>query len=419
MTDEQTNPTGTPDDAVEEVWTHEAVEAFDTAFLAAHGPLPPAARCPISWQPAALTPVFYGARDLDATDGAPVPLRIFFPSLDGAVFSAPVLAGCGRYPLVVFAHGHCQGDANHYRRWFVLPAQLARAGYVVVVPHLAHTAAGTHPSAPNHPDVATIRQVVTWARQTWEHRDVLLGTASTAVVGHSYGAMVAARYATESGVRAYAGISGTWQDWSGGPLPITGVQAPTLLVWGGPDDQFTQLADSTWNSLPRPRHRAVFASGLHFDYLPAGQSPCDPERGPCRFIGAATTDLVTMFLGRYLPPELATDLPGRIPSDLRPPALVLTPEQEFYAGSYLRGVAALHGRPGCGLDLAAALPTDRTVPHVRFLPRQLADARVRQADLVPRFTGSGTWVTNQSPVGGRVVSAGSTVSMSLRSGPIP
>ena len=48
-----------------------------------------------------------------------------------------------------------------------------------------------------------------------------------------------------------------------------------------------------------------------------------------------------MFFARYLPPELATDLPARVPANLVPPPLVLTPEQEFFAGGFLNGYAGL------------------------------------------------------------------------------
>jgi hypothetical protein len=37
---------------------------------------------------------------------APVPLRVFMPSVDGAVLDAPILEGCGRYPVILLAHGH-------------------------------------------------------------------------------------------------------------------------------------------------------------------------------------------------------------------------------------------------------------------------------------------------------------------------
>lgn len=414
--------TDPPESELEHSWTAAAVESFERALLRAHGPLPPPASCPIGWQPSALTPVFYGSRDLGPADGAPVPLRVFFPSLDGSVHTAPILAGCGRYPLLMLAHGHCRGDPEHYRKWFLLPAQLARSGYVVAVPHLAATAAGTHPSGADD-DLATLSDVIRWARQQWEHSSVLMDAALTGIVGHSYGAMVAARFSSEvESTAAYVGLSGVWQDWSSGPLPIAGVPAPTLLVWGGVEDSFTQLSDAAWNELPRPRHRAVFAEGRHWDYLPAGATPCDPERGPCRHHAAASADLVTMFFAKYLPPELAPQLPGRIPDSLTPPPLVLTPEQEFYAGGHLYGMRAIQDSPGCGLHLDWATPNQRIVPHVRFTPRAVADSHVRQADLVPSFTGSGgsnAWVFTQSPSGGQVVAAGSAVSMSLRSGPIP
>ena len=397
----------------------EVIQAFDHALLRAHGPLPPPTSCPISWQPAALTPVFYGARDLGPEDGAPVRLRIFFPSLDGAVFSAPILAGCGRYPLLVLAHGHCPGDPANYQKWFLLPAQLARAGYVVVVPELAATAGGVHPSVPDHPDLATLSAVIQWTRQQWEDRDVVMSQPATGIIGHSYGALVAARFAASGGIAACAGLSGVWQDWPSGHPPIFDVTTPTLLTWGGAFDLFTQLSDSSWGQLPRPRHRAVFTEGLHWDYLPANSVPCASDRGPCTHLAAAAADLVTMFFAKYLPPELATNLPGQIPDDLFPPPLVLTPEQEFFAGGYLYGMRAMSGQSGCGYQLDHATPNERSVPYVLGSPRAVAAADVLQADLVPHFTGSGSWVASQSPLPGRVVTAGSVVSMNLHSGPIP
>ncbi|MDQ6650438.1 MAG: alpha/beta hydrolase [Actinomycetota bacterium] len=322
------------------------------------GPLPPPATCPISWQPQALTPVFYGARSLGPAEGAPVPLRIFFPSLDGAVESAPLLEGCARYPLVVLAHGNCNGDPNHYRRWYRLPAQLARSGYIVVVPLLAGIAGGTHPSAENHPDLATLTAVVAWARTGWESAHVVLPPPATGVVGHSFGALLGARFAAHAKVSAYAGLSGVWEDWPARPFPIEEVDAPTLLVWGGALDLFTALPASIWEQLPTPRHRVVFAEGEHWDYLGPVDLPCNPGGpGPCHHLGAATDDLVTMFFARYLPPELATDLPDRVPPSLRPPKLVLTFDQEFYAGGFLGGFEALAGSAGCGVDVSFAMPT--------------------------------------------------------------
>ena len=316
---------------------------------------PPPASCPIGWQPQALAPVFFGARSLGPAEGAPVPLRVFFPSLDGAVETAPILAGCGRYPLVVFCHGQCIGDPDHFRRWFRLPAQLARAGYVVVVPRLAAISGGSSPSVEDHADLATLDAVVTWARSTWEHSSVLMPPPHTGLAGHSFGAMLAARYATTHRVAAYAGLSGGWGDWFGdAPKPLPLLRIPNFLAWGGPGDLFTQLSDTEWNQVSAPRHRTVFTQGEHWDHLAPTTVPCG-QAGVCPQIGPAVADLVTMFFARYLPPELATDLPGRVPGDLVPPPLVLTPEQEFFAGGYLNGYAGLPSGPGCAVTHSAGL----------------------------------------------------------------
>ncbi len=120
-------------------------------------------------------------------------------------------------------------------------------------------------------------------------------------------------------------------------------------------DFFTELPESIWNQLPRPRHRVVFAEGEHWDYLGPVDVPCRPGRGPCHGLGAATDDLVTMFLAKYLPPELATDLPDRVPPSMEPPEMVLTPEQEFFAGAHLVGFDALEGDTACALQVSFEL----------------------------------------------------------------
>ncbi len=333
----------------------------------------PPTTCPIGWQPHALAPVFYGTRDLAPWEHAlrsvnprsgvpgaapPVPLRIFFPSLDGAVGTAPILQGCGRYPVVLFAHGHCHRDTDHYRRWFRIPAQLARAGYVVVVPHLAGNAGGQyHPSSSNHPDEATLASVLSWVRSDWVHAELVLPPPATGVVGHSYGAMVGARFAVDRPVSAYAGLSGGWQEWFGGePFPLPLLDMPTLLAWGLDSDQNSPLSDATWQAMARPRHRVVFAEGQHWDYLDSSvRIPCQTGRGECPHVAGATADLLTMFFGRYLPPEFAPDLSGRIPPTLAPPPLNLTVEQEFYAGGYLGGYQALGGHAKCGVTVSSAV----------------------------------------------------------------
>lgn len=318
------------------------------------GPTPLPAACPIGWQPQPLAPVFHGARSLGPADGAPVPLRIWFPSLDGAVESAPLLEGCGRYPLVIFCHGHCAGDTEHYRRWSFIPSLLARAGYVVVVPHLAGNAGGSNPSVSTHPDEATLDAVLDWARSGWEHADVLMPPPATAVVGHSYGAMLGARFVVGRPISAYAGLSGGWQDWFGDePFPLPLLDLPTLLVWGDGFDLFSPVPDATWNAMHRPRHRVVFVEGEHWDYLGNHITvPCRPGNGSCPYVAAATGDLLAMFLGRYLPGQCATAGVDRIPQSLEPPPLALTLGQQFYAGAWLTGFTALGGTASCGVEVS-------------------------------------------------------------------
>src|SRR5262249_31208851 len=158
---------------------------------------------------------------------------------------------------------------------------------------------------------------------------------ATGLAGHSYGALHAGILATKIDVAGLASLSGVWGEWSYGQLPIFQLQIPQLLTWGtGLDDLIevnAALPDSVWNSIGKPKHRAIFTDGLHYDYLYTAQLPCRQDKGPCRWLGAAATDLVTMFFGRYLPPDLWPNLPGQIPHTLIPPPLTLTLEQQFFA----------------------------------------------------------------------------------------
>jgi Chlorophyllase enzyme len=274
------------------------------------------------------------------------PCRVFFPSLDGTPDSAPILTGCGRYPMILFAHGQC-GEADHYRKWYELPAQLARCGYVVVVPELPEIASGTLPSDANA-DLALIGQFLNWIRTGWEFRATVLPSA-TGLVAHSRGGGLAARYVSEvGGIAAFASLSGH------GLVGNTNFGIPKLLTWGvnGPDT--SSLTASDWQALPRPKHRAEFDGIGHFDYLPAGRSTCDQPRGSCSSTPGLSWELVSMFFGRYLQPEGAPDLKGTIPSSLLPPKLSdlgLTQDQQFYAGGWLSAFANISSHPGCKVSL--------------------------------------------------------------------
>jgi hypothetical protein len=105
-----------------------------------------------------------------------------------------------------------------------------------------------------------------------------------------------------------------------------------------------------------------------------------------------------------------------------PPALVLTPEQEFYAGGFLSGMRNMAGTAGCGVTLTTVTRTERTVPLVLESSQLVADRTVCAAGLTPRFTGTGgarAWVSSQSPRAGTLVPARGTVTMALRTRPRP
>jgi hypothetical protein len=80
--------------------THVSVNRILTPFLGDDHRI-----CPISWQPSISKPAFYGYRDFSIEDGAPANVRVFYPSLEGSPHDAPMLAGCGHYPLILFLHG--------------------------------------------------------------------------------------------------------------------------------------------------------------------------------------------------------------------------------------------------------------------------------------------------------------------------
>jgi hypothetical protein len=60
-----------------------------------------------------------------------------------------------------------------------------------------------------------------------------------------------------------------------------------------------------------------------------------------------------------------------------------------------------------------------TVPDVREMVRGEAEAAIRAAGLVPRISGTGTWVLSQSPAAGSPVPRRSKVTLHLMGGPLP
>jgi predicted alpha/beta-hydrolase family hydrolase len=317
----------------------------------------PVVECEIGWYPSVLAPVFHGIREFDTNDGAPVKLRVFYPTTDGAVFDASFLANCGAYPLVILLHGQPPGGGcdftNMYTRWELLPAALARSGYVVVAPQVAHV---NFPS-PQSPDLDTARRVLHWMRFTSEYQNHLMAPTWTGVVGHSYGAILGAFLAPQVGASAYVSLSADWErsivegERPSEHLPALGM--PTLLAWGTGEDAPHALP-GVWNDMAAPKHKLVFAEGAHHDYLnPDPESPwttCGQFRGPCNLVEGLAADFVTMFLSKYLPPERHSTLSNLIAGNLMPPANVeLTVEQQFFAGGHLSSLSLICAYDTCSV----------------------------------------------------------------------
>src|SRR6266849_7385790 len=271
---------------------------------------PPPAHCPISWQPSVTAAVFYGTQDFGPSSLSmfrirpspgfqwpPGTFRVFFPSLDGSPQYGAMLEPCGRYPLIMFLHGSCPADAPlNYTKWHDLPAELARSGYVVVVPHLPHTGSGSDfPS-----DIPLVLSIMRWMRTDWGYARVLLPEPATGIVGHSFGALLGAQVALEQQllaaqgreaiqISAFASLSGAWFNSPSMPWSIQQLQnTPKLFTWGGGASEL-DVADlrnpGAWNPIPAPKHSAFFPSAEHWDCLLPTRSTCGNScgnsYGPC------------------------------------------------------------------------------------------------------------------------------------------
>ena len=316
--------------------------------------------CEIGWQPTVLAPVFYGTSDFSLADGPAVRMRVFFPTIDGSPQNAAILTGCGRYPLIAFLHGHCELQRERHKLWLLHPAQLARSGYVVVVPELRNYG----PFDSSNPEIAQVLDVLTWMRSSWSHAAALLPPPMTAVVGHSWGAMlgghVARNLALTNSCSAYASLSGGWVEHPL-PRPLSALNMATMFMWGTgieipePYAQLEGPNDAVWHETPGATHKVVFRGGEHWDYLQPGISTCETTRGPCELIQSLSADFLTSFLSHYVPPHPSTN--SAIPHSLTIPLpLNLTLQQEFYAGGHLQGFAQIGTATGCSVKHTWRLP---------------------------------------------------------------
>jgi len=303
----------------------------------------------VTWAVDAAHPVFYGAQDLTvAGDGVPADMRIYYPSADGTPSTARMLACGSAWPVVLFLHGQppdgLPGPYN--QRWFVLPAELARSGYVVVVPNY-NAQLATAADAPAM--VSAAMQDVSWARHNWAHSDrVDQRPERTAVMGHSYGAILAARVAAaHPEMGAFVSLSGPFDELGDAQALLQSITVPALYMWGR-NLLFEDLDvfGDRWNRLTRLRYAAVF-DGEHFDYLRPQDSGGAP-RGSCPLIGGTAADLATLFVSPRVRVGSSTTV---FPLDLSVPAVTLTPQQQFYAGGHLTTLGQLNTTAGCHVNI--------------------------------------------------------------------
>ena len=302
---------------------------------------------PIGWAPSVLAPVFYGYQELGPTEGAPAALRVFYPSIEGSPPDAPLLTCLGRYPLVLFLHGQCPQSPPNYQSWFQLPATLARSGFVVAVPDLGWIS-GQAPWQTNVPQYDLVVDVVDWMRTAWSGRAWLSGSSTLALVGHSYGALLAGRLAVDIPSTAYVSIGGGWAEHPGAPgtWPVASLPVPSLFLYGTNDTY--ALAPPFWFAVPTPKHQVIFEDGNHWDYLDSSGTTCGEASGPCGLVDALTADLVTVFLSKQM------RVVG-IPDTLEPPPFTLSGEQMFYAGNHLTSFDLLP-QVGCAVTIEWSTP---------------------------------------------------------------
>jgi predicted dienelactone hydrolase len=148
--------------------------------------LAPGSECPVSWTPAPLTPVWSGFDDFGPGDGAPTEIRVWFPSFSSG---GSVLRECGRFPLVVMVNGQCQADANPHLHWGPIATSLGRSGYIVAAPNF-----GGAIDFNSQADFNLLGAAVQWLRGPSPFASVIFPW-EIGIAGHSYGGLLAMRYA--------------------------------------------------------------------------------------------------------------------------------------------------------------------------------------------------------------------------------
>lgn len=316
--------------------------------------------CPIPWRPNVTAPVFYGYQDItyiprpdlmfaggDVFDPRFLKkenVRIFYPSLSPIPENASFLLGCGQYPLVVFLHGQCQRDPQGvYKFWHHIPAQIARSGYVVVVPQLGS------PHWQDNFHIELMEKMISWFRNRWNFRNQLAD--SVGIVGHSNGGLLGGRLAQRMRCAAYVSLSAGWGGTFNSPFPeghpLPSLHTPSMFTWGTHESTEAILDGSNANlfdMVNAPKYTISFEGAQHYDYIRANSgSRCGQETTDEIFndVGLFTADFITLFLTKFMPPPGANiQIDSGLGYTLTAP---LSPEQQSFLVGHLMGIQLLFG----------------------------------------------------------------------------
>jgi pimeloyl-ACP methyl ester carboxylesterase len=326
-------------------------------------PADPADQGGIDWVPDVMHPVAAGFEDVDVAQGAPGPARIWYPTFEvfsegGPQVPRKILKHCvARWPVVLFLHGMppCQ-IPDYNREWTAIPANLARSGFVVVAPqHFSHLPQDSS-------DVPFVASFLDWVRTQWQHAEWTARPApATAVVGHSYGALLSARVAAaRPSISACVFLSGPWTELIDHMSLLGGLARPSFYMFAARRDPEDVIEHGLWDTFEYTRYAAGYG-GQHFDYIdqPLG---CGKPKGPCDLIKPVSADLVALFLSRY--PGVGASR-TYIPLDLVPPPAPLAPgKQQFFGLNRLPGLAQIDEREGCSVDLRWKQDADEGSRHL-------------------------------------------------------
>jgi hypothetical protein len=308
----------------------------------------------IGWVPDVMHPVAAGFQDLGISDGAPGRVRVWYPTADVGlvVRNAVPLNHCrARWPVVLFLHGQqpCPDprvDPDYFKVWDTLPANLARSGYVVVVPSHSQDLFMSPGEA------LFVSSFVDWARSVWQHSALVdQRPSAVAVGGHSRGALLTATVARiRPDITAFFSLSGGWTE---NFDELVAIDKPMFFMWGKEgtgDNTFEDLeGNHVFKQLHMSRYGAAY-SGEHFDYIEM-LTGCDANVGECHGLTRlVSADLVALFLSRYLP---VVGSATRIPVHLIPPDSQLTgPLQQFFANRRLNGLELIKSSRTCSIDMS-------------------------------------------------------------------